>query len=169
MRLREAPGYGIMKTKNASGGTKYGLFFVSEGRRAREALGAAGGISEKPLLRVRSLQPEHVHRARVGAGQRGSRHLQPRGAGLRPVGGGHQVRGHDGHDSDGQASRRLLPVAEPIHRALHEKQPLQKRQGRRGARGGGGLPPRRHPLRLLPVPVGSQQPVLRHRRVQRLL
>ena len=44
-------------------------------------------------------------------------------------------RDEDDHP-DRQAPRRLLPVAEPLHRALRQEQPLAGRPGRRGARAG---------------------------------
>ena len=43
---------------------------------------------------------------------------------------------HEGPDPHGQAPRRLLPLAEQVHRALGEELALEGRQGRRGGRAG---------------------------------
>ena len=66
--------------------------------------------------------------------------LQPDPARRAPVGPDVQRRRHEDGHPDGQASRRLLPVAQQVHGALDQEQPLQRRQGRHRRRTGPGLP-----------------------------
>lgn len=63
-------------------------------------------------------------------------------------------------------SRRLLSLADKNDRAFRKKQPLQKRQGRCGARGVGLLQKIRAEIRRIPFPVGQKRPLLRHARLQ---
>ena len=62
--------------------------------------------------------------------------VQPHGVRRPAMGVGAQGGRHPHAHPDRQAPRRLLPLAEPVHRALREEQPLARRQGRRGPRGG---------------------------------
>ena len=48
----------------------------------------------------------------------------------------------------------FLPLAERIHRSLREKQPVARREGRRGARSIRCVQARRDQIRRLPIPLG---------------
>jgi len=77
------------------------------------------------------------------------------------VGEGLQASRHEDDHPDGKTPRRLLPVAEQVHRPLGQEEPVARGQGRRGARGGRGLPPRRTEVRRLPLPLGPPRAHLR--------
>ena len=63
-----------------------------------------------------------------------------------------------------QAPRRLLPLAQQVHRALGEEQPVEGRQRRRGAGDLRRLPQARAEVRHLPLALGPQPQGLRPRR-----
>ena len=77
--------------------------------------------------------------------------------------------GMKGVDPHLQAPRRLLPLAQQVHRALGEEQPLARRQGRRGPGDLRRLPAPRTEVRRLPLALGPQPQGLRPARVHHLL
>ena len=66
----------------------------------------------------RPLRAQHLHRLGVGRRPRGCRCLRPHGARLPPVGGHRPPGGHEGDHPHGQASRRILPLAQPPQAAI---------------------------------------------------
>ena len=68
-----------------------------------------------------------------------------------------------------QASRRILPLAEQVYRALGQEQPLEEWQRRRGEGDLRRLPPPRPEVRRLPLALGSQSQGLRPAGIHHLL
>ena len=121
----------------------------------------ATGLAGAGVHLLRPLRHEHLHRPRMGRRQGRPEAVQPHGlrrpaVGRRPA----RRRASSAHPHR-QAPRRLLPVAEPLHRALRQEQPLERRQGRRGARGLRRLPRGRAQVRRLPLALGPPRAELR--------
>ncbi len=111
----------------------------SEGRAGR-AVRAPAPLAGPRVPGLCPLRHEHLHRPGVGRGDRGPEALQSDRSRRRAVGRGGQGGGHPGPHRHGQAPRRLLPLAEPLHGALGQEFALEGREGRRRRRGRGGLP-----------------------------
>ena len=90
----------------------------------------AAGADVLPALR-----PEHVPRRRVGRRPRGPVDLQSHRARREPMAPCHEGCRRPTRDPREQAPRRLLHVAHALHDALRRREPLARRQGRRGPRG----------------------------------
>ena len=89
-----------------------------------------------------------------GVGSEDPKLFNPTDFGRGSMGRGNQIRRDDRPAAHGKASRRLLPLAERIHRSLREKQPVARREGRRGARSIRCVQARRDQIRCLPIPLG---------------
>ena len=77
--------------------------------------------------RLPPLRRQHVHRSRVGRRDRGPQDLQSHEA-RRPAVGPRGQGGRRRHgDPHRQAPRRLLPLAQQVHRALGQEQPVARR------------------------------------------
>ena len=143
-------------------------------RRSSPALWSRPQPAAAPLARagdvcVPALRREHVHGQGVGLRRRVAIDLPADGLRRRPD--RHQPEGgrDEGGDPDVQAPRRLLPLAQQVHRAFREAERLEGRQGRRGPGDLRRVPAPWIEVRRLPVSLGPQPQGLRPAGVHHLL
>ncbi len=130
---------------------------------------AAARLARTRVLRLPPLRHQHVHRQGVGLRRRERGAVRAVGARRAPVGEGRARRGDEGPHHHREASRRLLPLAQPAHRAFSGPQPVARRQRRRVARAGRCVQGVRPEDGRLPLAVGPQPRRLRPPRVHHLL
>ena len=102
---------------------------------------AATRLARPGSLRLPPFRREYVHRQGMGLRRRAGDGLQPHRFRRRPD----RPHGQGGRPARAgahlQTSRRLLPLAQQVHRALGQEQPVERRQRRRGPRDLRRLPP----------------------------